>query len=137
MEKISENVVNKKNSEKRGNEYKSFQKYNWVWYKRNLKNSKLVYLSSKENEWNIQNDVVKKINLLVKEGKMGKYGVEFDYVIMCEIGNEIDKVVEIGGDEYKVKEWEVKKRSNMQLVFSWDAAGEEDKKIKIELVLDE
>jgi hypothetical protein len=125
-----------KNSEKRGNEYKSYQKYNWVWYKRNLNNCKLVYLGSKENEWNIQNDVVKKINLLVKEGKMGKYGVEFDYVIKCEVGNEIDKVVEVGGEEYKVKEWEVKESSNMVLVFSWDNDGKEDKKIKIDLGLE-
>lgn len=123
------------NSKKRGNEYKSFQGYSWVWYKRNLKNSKLVYLNNKENEWNIQNDVVKKINLLVKEGKMGKYGVEFDYVIKCEVGSEIDKVVEIGGEEYKVKEWEVKSSSNLVLVFSWDKEGEEDKKIKISLEL--
>ena len=90
--------------EKKGNEFKSYQLYNWVWYKRNLKNNKLVYLSSKENEWNIQNDVVKKINLLVNEGKMGKYGVEFDYVLKCEIGSEIDNEVEINGDEYKVKD---------------------------------
>lgn len=129
MEKVNEKVV-------RGNEFKSYQVYNWVWYKRNLKNSnKLVYLSSKENEWNLQNDVVKKINLLVKEGKMGKYGVEFDYIIKCEVGNEIDKIVEVGGEEYKVKEWEVKKSSNMVLVFSWDKDGEDNKKIKIELEL--
>lgn len=126
-----------KNSEKKGNEFKSYQLYNWVWYKRNLKNSnKLVYLSSKENEWNIQNDVVKKINLLVNEGKMGKYGVEFDYIIKCEIGNEIDKVIEIGGEEYKVKEWDVIKSSNLMLVFSWDDKGEKDKKIKIDLVVE-
>ena len=124
------------NSKKRGNEFKSYQVYNWVWYKRNLKNSnKLVYLSSKENEWNIQNDVVKKINLLVNEGKMGKYGVEFDYIIKCEVGNEIDKVIEIGGEEYKVIDWEVKSSSNMVLVFSWDKDGEDGKKIKISLEL--
>lgn len=124
------------NSKKRGNEFKSYQVYNWVWYKRNLKNSnKLVYLSSKENEWNIQNDVVKKINLLVNEGKMGKYGVEFDYIIKCEVGNEIDKVIEIGGEEYKVTDWEVKSSSNMVLVFSWDKDGEDGKKIKISLEL--
>ena len=129
MEKNSEKVV-------RGNEIKSYNTFNWVWYKRNLKNSnKLVYLSSKDNEWNLQNDVVKKINLLVKEGKMGKYGVEFDYVIKCETGNEIDKVIEIGGEEYKIKEWEVIKNSNMMLVFSWDNEGEKDKKIKISLEL--
>lgn len=122
-----------KNSEKRGNEYKSCQTYSWVWYKRNLKNSKLIYLSSKDNEWNIQNDVVKKINLLVKEGKLSKYGVEFDYILKCEVGNEIDKVVEVGGEEYKVKEWEVLSSSNMVLVFSWNKDGEKDKKIRIDL----
>ena len=124
------------NNNKKGNEYKSYQLYNWVWYKRNLKNNKLIYLSSKENEWNIQNDVVKKINLLVNEGKMGKYGVDFDYVLKCEIGNEIDKVVEIGGEEYKIKEWEVKKGSNMVLVFSWNKDGKDNKMIKIDLVVE-
>lgn len=121
------------NKEKRGNEYKSAQSYSWVWYKRNLKNSKLIYLSNKENEWNIQNDVVKKINLLVKEGKLSKYGVEFDYILKCEKGSEIDNVVEVGGEEYKVKEWEVLSSSNMMLVFSWDKDGEKDKKIRIDL----
>lgn len=125
-----------KNSEKRGNEYKSAQTYSWVWYKRNLINSKLVYLGSKDNEWNIQNDVVKKINFLVKNGKMGKYGVDFDYVLKCEKGNEIDKVVEVGGEEYKIKEWEVLSSSNMVLVFSWDNEGEKDKKIRIDLEID-
>lgn len=124
------------NSKKRGNEYKSYNTFSWVWYKRNLKNNKLVYLNSKDNEWNIQNDVVKKINLLVKEGKLGKYGVDFDYVLKCEVGNEIEKTVEVGCEEYKVKEWEVKKNSNMLLVFSWDKDEEEkDKKIKISLEL--
>jgi hypothetical protein len=124
------------NKNKRGNEYKSYNTFSWVWYKRNLKNNKLVYINSKDNEWNIQNDVVKKINLLVKEGKLGKYGVEFDYVIKCEVGNELMSFVEVNGDEYRTKEWEVKKGSNMLLVFSWDKEEEEkDKKIKISLEL--
>lgn len=132
-----------KNNEKRGNEFKSYQGYSWVWYKRNLKTNKLVYLSSKENEWNLQNDVVKKINLLVKEGKLGKYGVDFDYVIKCEIGNELDSVVEVNGDEYKVKDWEIKSSSNMLLVFKWDKeakkdenGNDSDKRIKIDLVIE-
>jgi hypothetical protein len=128
MEKNNEKVV-------RGNEIKSQQNYCWVWYKRNLKNNKLVYINSKENEWNLQNDVVKKINLLVKEGKMGKYGVEFDYVIKCEIGNELESFIEINGDEYKTKEWEVVKGGNIELIFKWDSKEDSVEKIKIELEL--
>ena len=112
------NVENKK--KKVGNKYKSYQKYFWVWYKRNLKNNKLVYINSKDNEWNIQNDIVVKINFLVENGKLGKYGVEYDYVLKCELGNEIESFIEVNGDEYKTKDFEVKSSSNMMLVFSWD-----------------
>lgn len=120
----------------RGNEIKSQQNYCWVWYKRNLKNNKLVYINSKENLWNLQNDIVKKINVLIKEGKMGKYGVEYEYIIKCEKGDEIDKVIEIGGEEYKVKEWDVKSSGNVELVFKYDGLEKSVEKIKIELVLD-
>ena len=118
----------------RGNEIKSQQNYCWVWYKKLLnKNNKLVYINSKENLWNLQNDIVKKINVLVKEGKMGKYNVDYDYIIRCEIGNEINKVVEVGGEEYNVKEWEVKRKGDIEIVFKWDSKEESVEKIKMEL----
>jgi hypothetical protein len=130
MEKNSEKIV-------RGNEIKSQQNYCWVWYKKFLnKDNKLVYINSKENLWNLQNDIVKKINVLVKEGKMGKYNIEYEYIIKCEIGSKLDKVIEIGGDEYKVNDWEVVKGGNIELVFKWDSKEESVEKIKIELVLD-
>ena len=122
----------------RGNEIKSQQNYKWVWYKKLLnKNNKLVYINSKENLWNLQNDVVKKLNVLVKEGKMGKYNVDYVYIIRCEIGEEIEREIEVGGEEYKVKEWEVKKTGNIELVFNWDAQEKSVEKIKIELKLSE
>ena len=124
------------NSEKklRGNEIKSQQNYCWVWYKKLLsKNNKLVYINSKENLWNLQNDIVKKINVLVKEGKMGKYNVEYEYVIKCEVGNEIGKVIEINGDEYRVDDWEVVKGGDIELVFKYDSKEDSVEKIKIEL----
>lgn len=118
----------------RGNEIKSQQNYCWVWYKKLLnKSNKLVYINSKENLWNLQNDIVKKINVLVKEGKMGKYNVEYEYVICCEIGSEINKVVEVGGEEYNVKEWEIKRKGDIELVFKWDVLEKSVEKIKIEL----
>ena len=127
----------------RGNKYKSYQGYLWVWYKRNLKNNKLVYINSKDNEWNLQNDVVKKINFLIENGKMGRYGIDFDYVLKCEVGKEIDGFIEVNGDEYETKDFEVKKSSNMLLVFSWDMVAKKDedgndsdKRIKISLELD-